>query len=51
MMSKKDRQEKFYSVTYEELIPKEHFLRKLDLLIDFDFVYVMVRFVKKIIYA
>jgi len=36
MIRKKDKQEKFYSVTYEELIPKEHFLRKLDILIDFD---------------
>lgn len=38
-MKKRDRQEKLYSVTYDELIPSEHFLRKLDRLIDFEFIY------------
>lgn len=39
MMAKKEKQEKMYCVTYEELIPKNHFLRKLDALIDFNFIY------------
>lgn len=39
MMKRKDRQEKLYSVTYEELIPEKHFLRKLDSVIDFNFIY------------
>lgn len=39
MMKKMDRQEKLYSVTYDELIPENHFLRKLNDLIDFEFIY------------
>lgn len=39
MMTKKDVQVRIYSVTYSDLIPKDHFLRKLDELIDFNFIY------------
>ena len=40
-MLKKDteKQMKLFSGTLEELMPKEHFLRNLDRLVDFDFIY------------
>lgn len=40
-MLKKDteKQMKLFSGTLEELMPKEHFLRDLDRLVDFDFIY------------
>ena len=40
-MLKKDteKQMKLFSGTLEELMPKEHFLRELDRLADFDFIY------------
>lgn len=39
MMTIKDVQARIYSVTYSELISEKHFLRKLDGLIDFNFIY------------
>ena len=39
MMTRKDAQARIYSVTYSDLIPRNHFLRKPDELIDFNFIY------------
>lgn len=39
MMTRKEAQARIYSVTYSDLIPRNHFLRKLDELIDFNFIY------------
>lgn len=39
MMTIKDVQARIYSITYSELISENHFLRKLDGLIDFNFIY------------
>lgn len=39
MMTIRDVQARIYSVTYNELIPQNHFLRKVDGLIDFNFIY------------
>ena len=33
------KQNKFHILTIENLVPEEHFLRKLDRLVDFSFIY------------
>ena len=40
MMTRTDnKQIKFYLITIETLVPEDHFLRKLDCLVDFSFIY------------
>ena len=40
MLTRREEQQiKLHTVTIEELVPQEHFLRKLDKLIDFSFIY------------
>ena len=40
MMTRMDnKQMKFHLVTIENLVPEDHFLRKLDRLVDFSFIY------------
>ena len=34
-----NKQIKFHLVTIENLVPEDHFLRKLDSLVDFSFIY------------
>lgn len=39
MTRAENKQIKFHMVTIEDLVPQEHFLRKLDQLVDFSFIY------------
>lgn len=39
MMRTGDKQIKFHLITIENLVPEEHFLRKLDRVVDFSFIY------------
>lgn len=40
MMTRMDhRQMKFHLITIENLVPEDHFLRKLDCPVDFSFIY------------
>lgn len=43
LTQRQSRQGKLILLTIEELIPKEHFLRKLDAAVDFSFIYDIVR--------
>lgn len=40
----KNKQQEIFSGTLDSLMPKEHFLRNLDELVDFDFIYEKVAF-------
>lgn len=43
MMTRKEgRQCRLFAATMEELVPQDHFLRKLDAAVSFDFIYDLV---------
>ena len=39
MTRTENKQIRFHMVTIEDLVPQDHFLRKLDQLVDFSFIY------------
>jgi transposase len=43
MTEQKYKQQRFMTVTMEELVPKDHFLRQLDAAVDMEFIYELVR--------
>lgn len=43
MSEQKMKQQRLMTVTMENLVPEDHFLRKLDAVVDMDFIYELVR--------